>query len=230
MGVPQGSILGPLLFVMFINDLPDCITESRCVIYADDTTLYASSRNPTNIEFALNKDLNIVSRWFVRNKLKLNVDKSKFLVIHPRNMSERFSNMNVFLNRRNLKRESVVKILGVHIDEDLKWHRQVRYMLRGLRFQYRAFSRSIKYFDRDTRLMVYNASIASRLNYADCIWNQCSLKERNMLQSVQNMAVKKIVNAAPLASGKPIIRSLGMLTLDKKKDTSIYSPFLPTIK
>ena len=90
-------------------------------------------------------------------------------------------------------------------------------MLKCLRYQYRAFSRSIKYFDKDTRLMVYNSSIASRLNYADCVWNQCNIQEAKRLQSVQNMAIRRILNARPLDSAKPLIYSLGLLPLEEKR-------------
>ena len=97
-GVPQGSILGPLLFIMFINDLPNSIKESRCLVYADDTTLYATGTNSHNIEFALNEDLKNVSQWFRQNRLKLNVAKTKFMVVQPRNMSSRYDTLNVYVN------------------------------------------------------------------------------------------------------------------------------------
>ena len=96
-GVPQGSILGPLLFIMFVNDLPRSIQRSSCLMYADDTTLYSSSANPSNIEFALNRDLVNASNWFERNRLTLNIKKTKFMVIHPSNMGERFAHVNIFI-------------------------------------------------------------------------------------------------------------------------------------
>ena len=216
-GVPQGSILGPLLFIMFVNDFPRTVLESKCVMYADDTTIYASSRNPSNIEFALNNDLRNANNWYNRNKLKLNIAKTKFMVIYPTNMEERFDSLNIFIQGQHVKRESSIKVLGVHLSEDLKWSKHTASMLRGLKYQYRAFSRSIKYFDTDTRIMVYNSSIASRLNYADCVWTQCNVREEKMLQSVQNMAVRRILNARPLDSAGPLICSLGLLPLEKKR-------------
>ena len=186
-------------------------------MFADDTTLFASSNTPTNIEYALNKDLEQVSKWFQANKLRLNVKKTKFMVVYPRNMGDRFEHVNIFIMGQHVEREANVKILGVTLNEELKWHQHMGGMIRNLRFQYRAFGRSIKYFDRDTRLIVYNSSLASRFNYADCIWDQCTLKEAKQLQSVQNMAVKKMMNAAPLTSAKPLIRNLGLLTLETKR-------------
>ena len=164
------------------------ISESNCIIYADDTTLFAGSRNPSNIEFSLNQDLRNVTEWFAKNRLKLNIDKTKFMVIHPRNMEDQFTQVNIFAQGRLIKREASIKILGVTLDQELKWHEHIRGMLRNLRFQYRSFSRSMKYFDRDTRIIVYNSSMASRFNYADVIWSQCIVKQARMLHSVQNVS------------------------------------------
>ena len=216
-GVPQGSILGPLLFIMFMNDFPDSIKESKCIIYADDTTLYVASRIPSNIEFALNSDLVNASSWYSRNRLKLNIAKTQFMVIHPTRMRDEFANMNVFIQGQHVKRETAIKILGINISEDLKWNKHVKSMLQSLRYQYRAFSRSVKHFDRDTRILVYNSTIASRMNYGDSVWSQCNVKEKRLLQSVQNMAVRRIANAGPLDSARPIIATLGLLPLEEKR-------------
>ena len=216
-GVPQGSILGPLLFILYVNDLPDCIRHSNCVTYADDTTVFASSSISKNIEFALNEDMRRVCAWFQANRLKVNVDKTKFIVIHPLRMEDKFSNINVFVNGKLIGRESTMKILGVHFDEHLKWSHHVGILRRNVKFQYRALARAMKYFDLDTKLMMYNASIASRLNYADCIWNNCCRSDAAMLQTIQNMAVRRMINAGPRQTSGPILKDLGMLTLEDKR-------------
>ena len=216
-GVPQGSILGPILFILYINDLPTSIEHSNSVIYADDTTIYASSSVPTNIQFALNQDMINVCRWFKKNKLKLNVEKTKFMVVHPNKMEEKFANINVFIQGKHIARERNVKILGVQIDENLGWHKHLHTMVKNLRYQYRSFARSVKYFDMDTRKILYNSTLASRFNYADCIWSQCTIRDANMLQSVQNLAVRKMINAGPLESARPILQELEMLTLRNKR-------------
>ena len=179
--------------------------------------MFASSKEPKNIEFALNEDMRSVCAWFQSNKLKVNVEKTKFIVIHPIRMEEKFSHINVFVNGKLIERESTLKILGVYFDQHLKWSQHVSVVRRNTKFQYRALARSMKYFDLDTRLMMYNAAIASRLNYADCIWNNCNRSDAALLQTIQNMAVRRIINAIPRQTCGPILRELGMLTLERKR-------------
>ena len=79
-GVPQGSILGPLLFLIYVNNLPNCPLASDIVLYADDTVLYYSSENLTDLQRHLNADLETVSEWFSRNLLTLNLSKCNFAI------------------------------------------------------------------------------------------------------------------------------------------------------
>ena len=83
-GVPQGSILGPLLFIVFVNDLPSVVSHSEVCLYADDTTVYVADEDPAVVRDKLTEDLNAVADWIDRNGLRMNVSKTNLLVLSPK--------------------------------------------------------------------------------------------------------------------------------------------------
>ena len=83
-GVPQGSNLGPLLFLLYVNDLPNCLNQSSAEMYADDTNLTAFSNDLHSLQTILNSELNNIHQWLVANKLTLNVDKTEYIIIRTR--------------------------------------------------------------------------------------------------------------------------------------------------
>ena len=91
-GVPQGSILGPLLFSIYVNDLPKVLSHCNVVMYADDTAIHVSSAYPSNIQVKLNEDLHSLSTWFAQNRLKLNTSKTELIIIATPNKREHFNN------------------------------------------------------------------------------------------------------------------------------------------
>ncbi len=91
-GVPQGSILGPLFFLLYINDLPQCLTKTKPRLFADDTNLTASGDSITQLEAAVNSDLENLRKWLIANKLSLNVAKTEFMLIGSKQMIKSSSN------------------------------------------------------------------------------------------------------------------------------------------
>ena len=83
-GVPQGSILGPLLFLIYMNDLPHCLTNSKAILFADDTTLYASADNIPYLYDLINHDMANLTDWFRANKLSLNASKTNYMLFSPK--------------------------------------------------------------------------------------------------------------------------------------------------
>ena len=94
-GVPQGSILGPLLFTIYVNDLPKIVENCDVVLYADDTTLFTGSCVPSNIQVNINKDLNKLEKWFRDNRLCLNTSKTEYILIANNRRRERFNEIKI---------------------------------------------------------------------------------------------------------------------------------------
>ena len=122
-GVPQGSILGPLLFLIYVNDLYIAAPEITAVMFADDTSLFLSDKNIENLFSKMNDELKNVSIWFKANKLSLNITKTKFSLFHPsrkkRNIPVNLPKLEI--DNTKIKRECVTKFLGLLIDENLTW-------------------------------------------------------------------------------------------------------------
>ena len=125
-GIPQGSILGPLLFLIYINELPGSLEFSFARMFADDTTLTASGESVLDAEVAINDDLANIKQWLSANKLSLNLVKTEYLLIGSRhNINNLFHAPKVHVGDIPIERLKETKALGVYIDEFLSWNKHI---------------------------------------------------------------------------------------------------------
>ena len=125
-GVPQGSIIGPLLFIVYMNDLPLHI-HNDIDMFADDSTLHTSGANIEEIQLSLQTDLNVITTWCTDNKMVINTSKTKTMLITTKQRRHHLQNdrLNITLNELNLQQVSQQKVIGVVVDENLKWREHV---------------------------------------------------------------------------------------------------------
>ena len=123
-GVPQGSILAPLLFTLYGDDLPQVVRHSDIKQYADDTTLHHASNNVSDLSKSLNADLEGVASWVEQNGLKLDEAKTQMLLLGKKR-AEELDYVNVELKGQKVERCGKVKYLGVWIDENLSWRDRI---------------------------------------------------------------------------------------------------------
>ena len=167
-GVPQGSVLGPLFFLIYINDLPAVVpcslsTNSSVILFADDTSLIVNEPCLINFERNLNINFRIISKWFDSNLLSLNLDKTCYMQFITKNKS--LNNINIEHDIKNIKQVNVVKFLGITIDNTLSWKQHIDTIIPKL-IKACYIIRRLKLFLSNSALtMVYYAFFHSVMSY-----------------------------------------------------------------
>ena len=126
-GVPQGSVLGPLLFIIYTNDLPNCLKVTKAILFADDTTIFLSSQNKQFIYESVNKDLYSLNEWFQTNKLSLNVSKTNYVLFNNTRV-DNADNFNLTIANESIERKNEVKFLGLYLDSKLDWNAHIKFV------------------------------------------------------------------------------------------------------
>ncbi len=219
-GVPQGSVLGPLLFIILTNDISSALTVSKCVLFADDTTVYITSKNLRFILENLRSDLSTLSDWFKANKLTLHLGKTNFILFKPKNFKE--VNVELSVNNIPITRVKTTKFLGLMIDEHLTWETHgINVANRVVKNLY--MLRSCKNFVPGHCLRkLYFSYIHSIISYGLSLWGPLiSANTLNRLKVLQRKAVRIIYGASCNSNTAPIFKKLDILRIDDMIDLEV---------
>ena len=195
-GVPQGSILGPLLFLLFINDLPLYTNNTETDLYADDTTLYHINNTLSSIENNLQTALRSLSDWCKSNGMLINTSKTKVMLIttHQKRASLNITEINLHLNGENLSMISKDKVLGIVIDNNLTWKNHIEHICRKISSNIWLLSRIKQYLSLEHRIQFYKAYIQPHIDYCNVIWGGTCQSNLNRLFRLQKRTVKIILD------------------------------------
>ena len=211
-GVPQGSVLGPLLFLLYINDLHHCIKTSETYHFADDTHLLNFSKTVWSLCGRVNADLRVLVSWLNANKISLNASKTEFVIF--RSPWRRMDCIpRIKLCGKILKQSKSVKYLGVHLDEHLNWKIHTSFVAVKLRRANGAISKLRHYVPFNILLNIYHAIFASHVRYASQLWALCDNTVTHRILTLQNTALRLMTFSEPRTSATPLFSQLELLKL-----------------
>ena len=212
-GVPQGSVLGPTLFLIYINDIIDNI-KSTVKLFADDTNLYLCLDDPTQRANILNEDLGIIAQWALKWKVTFNPIKTK-LVNFCRKLNPFYEPLifggNVLTNSLNHKH------LGITFQSDCKWDHHITSIIAKCRILVSVL-KSFKYrLSRKSLETMYTSFILPHLDYGDVIWDNCTLKLSTKLEEIQLDALRTITGTVRGTSHAILYRESGFPLLKERR-------------
>ena len=197
-GVPQGSVLGPLLFLIYINDLHNSITHSTVHHFADDTNLLYSSKSLKKIGSKINYDLKGLTDWLNANRISLNVGKTEYIVFHH-NKKVIDYDLKIKLNGKRLFPSTSVRYLGVLFDRNLSWTYHIANLSKKLSRANSMLSKIRHFVDHTTLRSIYFAIFSSHLTYGSLVWGQKGNPNLKKVISLQNIALR-ILTFSPFRS------------------------------
>lgn len=224
-GIPQGSNLGPLLFLIYINDLPNCLSVATPRMFADDTSISVASESTSELESTLNLELEKIHDWLTANRLSLNVTKTEVMVMASRQKLTAHGDLsiNVHINNQNIKQVENAKTLGVTIDKNLNWSAHIQELVKKVSSAISILKRSRPYITKQTAIQVYDALILPHLDYCSEVWDGLGVTLIDRLQKLQNRAARTITSSNYDIRSKDILENLNWKTLDirRKKQKAI---------
>ena len=192
--VPQGGCLAPLLFIYYMNDIQELQLEGQVYLFADDLTLVIKAKTYTELQNKIDFDLKTIGDWLQKNKLVLNYPKSKYVIMaspHERSIQ----NINPKINGRPLERVFSVKILGIEIDNCLRFDAQIDKLIKDLNSRFALLSRLKNFLPEKTLNFIYKSIIRPKLEYGCIVWGHTYDIHIERLVKIQKRFGRLITNS-----------------------------------
>ena len=194
-GTAQGSCLGPLLFVIFCNDIYQLPIFGKLILFADDTTLIESHKNRNFLQYAVNHDMTLLMDWFIANKMTLNLSKTlamEFWSVNNNNISK------IQIGDEEIPLVHVTKFLGVYLDDKLKWEYHANQVYNKIQSNKQLLNVSKNFLNIPTMIKIYYAHIHSHLRYGLVVWGSMMTKTSlTELEKLKKACIRLINKKCP---------------------------------
>ena len=211
-GVPQGSTLGPLLFLIFINDMHNSSSLLNFNQFADDTTISLDSPDFIKLKESLEQEANKVMHWFNSNRLIINLDKTNCMLFTNKKNT---TNLDIKLNNHKIAMVSETKYLGVIIDNKLSWKSHIKHTCTKISKSLAILKIVRSIFPRNILRLIYMALIYPHINYCNIIWGSANNSTLEPLILLQKKAVRLVSKSSYLAHTAPLFRDLYFLKVQQ---------------
>ena len=217
-GVPQGSILGPLLFLIYDNDMPKCLGYGTARLFADDTNLTFTSCSLPVLQNKMSNDLNEIAAWLNVNKLTLNLLKTDFMLIGSRQrIAALDGNIELSLSNTDVRQVESTKCLGVNIDKNLTWEGHLQSVKQKVSSNLRILKKVKPFLNSENIDTLYRSIIEPYFSYCCLVWDSIGDTLSNSLQRLQNRAARIVTGAAYSKPSGEVFEELGWTQLNSMR-------------